>query len=255
MLRHLILFATISYASLLTSSAQVLTIMDFNLIGDTYLTQNNCFRLTEAIDYSSGSVWYKYPVDLSQPLTIELSIRVGCEDESGADGMVFVMTDQNNQLGYVGEGIGFAGMVPSIGIEIDTWRNYHLNDPAEDHIAIMANGRVGHRSDLAGPLVIPNIEDCLLHSFVMKWDNISQELSIEIDQQEVIAVQADLVNSVFRGNPKVHWGVTAATGRYNNIHEICFNQISMLEPAHQIPYRTEGLAHTDVVGAKNCSCE
>ena len=208
--------------------AQRATIEDFTLRGDTYLTDQDCFRLTEEQDYSSGSIWYKHPVSLVEPFAIELSIMAGCQDEVGADGMVFVFAPQTNRLGYVGEGIGFSGLRPSVGIELDTWLNYHLNDPEEDHIAIMANGRVGHYNDLAGPNVIPNIEDCLQHSLVILWNPTSQRLSVEIDRKEVIAVQYDLVGGIFQGNPLVYWGVTAATGRYNNIHEVCFDRLSLL---------------------------
>lgn len=206
--------------------AQRATIEDFTLQGDTYLTEQDCFRLTEEQDYSSGSIWYKHPISLVNPFSIELSIMAGCQDDLGADGMVFVFTPRANSLGYVGEGIGFSGLVPSIGIEIDTWINYHLNDLKEDHLAIMANGRVGHYNDLAGPTPIPNIEDCLQHSLVILWNPQSQRLSVEIDRKEVIAAQVDLVNAIFRGNPVVYWGVTAATGRYNNIHEVCFDRLS-----------------------------
>jgi hypothetical protein len=208
--------------------AQRATIEDFTLVGDTYLTDQDCFRLTEAQDYASGSIWYKRPINLSQAFSIELSVMLGCQDAEGADGMVFVFTPQTDRLGYVGEGIGFAGLVPSVGIELDTWLNYHLNDPAEDHLAIMANGRVGHRNDLAGPIPIPNIEDCLLHSFVVIWRPESQRLSVEIDREEVAVVQYDLINGIFRGNEIVYWGVTAATGRYNNIHEVCFDRMGYL---------------------------
>ena len=199
---------------------------DFTLQGDTYLTDQDCFRLTEEQDYSSGSIWYKKPTSLLNPFAVELSILVGCQDDLGADGMVFVFSSQTNRLGYVGEGIGFSGLRPSVGIEIDTWLNYHLDDPEEDHLAIMANGRVGHYNDLAGPVTIPNIEDCKLHSFIVMWDPETQKLSVLIDGKEVIATQKDLLNQIFMGNDQVYWGVTAATGRYNNIHEVCFDRMS-----------------------------
>lgn len=202
---------------------------DFTLSGDTYLTEGDCFRLTEAEDYRSGSIWYKQPISLLQPFAVELSIMVGCQDELGADGMVFVFLPKPNITGYVGEGIGFSGLRPSVGIEIDTWLNYHLNDPEADHIAIMANGRVGHYNDMAGPNRIPNIEDCRQHSFVVIWRPESQKLSVEIDRQEVISTQYDLLNGIFGGTDQVYWGMTAATGRYNNIHEVCFDRISHLE--------------------------
>lgn len=209
-------------------------IEDFNLSGDTYLTDEDCFRLTEAYDYRSGSIWYKRPLNLTQAFSVELQIRAGCDDESGADGMVFVFSANPNQTGYVGEGIGFSGLRPSVGIEIDTWVNYHLGDPLEDHLAIMLNGRVGHANDLAGPVAIPNIEDCLLHTFVVRWNPDTKKLSVELDGREVIFAQKDLLKEVFLGKAEVYWGMTAATGRYNNIHEVCFDRIG-----YQGPWRKE----------------
>ena len=39
----------------------------------------------------------------------------------------------------------------------------------------------------------------------------------------MISVKKDLVKDIFGGNSIVYWGMTAATGRYNNIHEVCFD--------------------------------
>ncbi len=206
------------------------TVEDFTMSGDTYLTEEECFRLTDEEDYSSGSIWYKIPIDLTQAFSIRLSIMAGCQDAIGADGMVFAFTPKTNRVGFRGEGIGFSGLVPSVGIEIDTWLNEHLNDPVEDHLSIMINGRVGHWNDVAGPVKIPNIEDCRRHGFYVNWAPSSQKLSVEIDGEEVIAAQFDLVGKVFGGNPIVYWGMTAATGRYNNIHEVCFDRISHVLP-------------------------
>ena len=202
------------------------TIDDFTMSGDTYLTEEDCFRLTEDQDYSSGSIWYKKSVNLLEPFSIKLSIMVGCQDDTGADGMVFAFARQANRVGFRGEGIGFSGLVPSVGIEVDTWINYHLNDPVEDHLAIMVNGRVGHRNDLAGPVKIPNIEDCSRHGFYVHWSPELQTLRVEIDGVQLISATYDLVNKIFGGNPVVFWGVTAATGRYNNIHEVCFDKMA-----------------------------
>lgn len=206
--------------------AQRPSIDDFNLIGDTYRTEDDCLRLTEEEDYASGSIWYKKPVSLASPFAVEVSIVLGCQDTLGADGMVFVMTPHTNRVGYRGEGIGFAGLVPSIGIEIDTWQNFHLNDPPQDHVAIMANGRVGHFNDLAGPNLISNLEDCTRHSFIVRWSPESQLLTVQIDYKEVIALQRDLINDIFGGNTTIYWGMTAATGRFNNIHEVCFDPLA-----------------------------
>ena len=210
--------------------AQQPVIDDFTISGDTYRTADECFRLTAERNYSSGSIWYRQPISLSAPFSIELTLMLGCKDSDGADGMVFVFTSEANQVGYRGEGIGFGGLVPSVGIEIDTWLNYHLNDPMEDHVAIMANGRVGHYNDLAGPNVISNIEDCKRHKLAIRWKPESQTLSVELDGKVIISAQNNLIKNIFNGNDRVYWGVTAATGRFNNYHEVCFDRLSMKAP-------------------------
>lgn len=207
-------------------SCQVLVPQDFSMHGDTYFTDEECFRLTEAEDYASGSIWFRRPVSLLQSFSIELSIVLGCDDVSGADGMVFVMTSEPNQTGYRGEGIGFAGLYPSLGIEIDTWENEHLLDPAEDHLSILVNGRVGHYYKEIQPVIISNIEDCSRHRLGIYWDPVMQKLSVEIDRKEILTFRWNIIQDIFKGNDIIHWGITAATGRYNNIHEVCFDRFA-----------------------------
>ncbi|MDP5172615.1 MAG: L-type lectin-domain containing protein [Bacteroidia bacterium] len=238
-MNRILLICFLLFVATFPSMAQQPFVDDFTLSGDTYLTEEYCFRLTEERPYASGSIWYKRPVSLAKPFAIELTIMVGCEDEAGADGMVFAFTPQANRLGYVGEGIGFAGLVPSVGIEIDTWCNEHLGDPAEDHLAIMLNGRIGHWANLVGPVVIPNLEDCRRHSLIVRWQPEIQRLSVLIDGVERISAQHDLINQVFGGNDKVYWGMTAATGRYYNYHEVCFDRISLGEPPMNFPQQED----------------
>jgi hypothetical protein len=211
------------------------TIDDFTMSGDTYRTVDDCFRLTEEEDYSSGSIWYKRPIRLSAPFAIELKIMAGCKDIEGADGMVFIFAPHPNRTGFRGEGIGFGGLRPSVAVEIDTWENEHLLDPEEDHLAFMVNGRVGHFSALSKPIFIPNIEDCKRHYFVVRWAPEAKRLSVEIDRQEVAAVQLDLIANIFGGNDVVYWGMSAATGRYNNYHEVCFDRLSWAPPLDALP--------------------
>jgi|GEM_PF-789989 len=215
--------------------AQRPTIDDFTISGDTYRTEDDCFRLTEEEDYSSGSIWYERAVSLSAPFAIELQIMLGCQDGSGADGMVFIFAARPNRTGYVGEGIGFAGLVPSLGIEIDTWRNEHLLDPEEDHIAFLANGRVGHFSSFSRPILVPNLEDCTRHRFVVRWQPDLKRLAVEIDGEIVGTINQDVVNQIFGGRDVVYWGMSAATGRYNNYHEVCFDRLSMAPPFDIFP--------------------
>ncbi|MEL6190487.1 MAG: L-type lectin-domain containing protein [Bacteroidota bacterium] len=229
-MRTTIIFCLLLLAGFPLLTAQVLSVEDFTLRGDAYIPEGDCIRLTEAYDYGSGSMWYRYPLSLAEPFTLSLNVMVGCQDTVGADGIVFVMTGRANQLGYMGEGMGFAGLVPSVGIELDTWRNYHLGDPAEDHVAIMFNGRVGHYKDFAVPSPIKNIEDCSIHVLSVIWNPRANKLSVNIDNEEITSTNVDLIKNVFGGLDQVYWGVTAATGRYNNVHEVCFPRLSFYSP-------------------------
>jgi len=95
---------------------------------------------------------------------------------------------------------------------------------------------------LAGPVKIPNIEDCSRHGFYVHWSPATHRLSVEIDGVELIATTFDLVNKIFGGNPIVFWGVTAATGRYNNIHEVCFDKMAYLPNENKVEKQANNVA-------------
>ncbi len=212
---------------------------DFNLSGDTRKTGDNCYRLTEAYEWSSGSVWYKQPIDLQGPFEMELEILFGCDDAGGADGVVFVFAPYQRITGRAGEGMGFSGVRPSLGIEIDTWENEHLSDPVEDHVAILKHGSVHHFYNLAGPKIIPNIEDCRTHPLAIRWVPSTKTLSVSLDKKVVLTYTGDLVKDIFQGNGRVYWGITAATGRYYNRHELCFENLKFTFPLADLRFDRE----------------
>lgn len=203
---------------------------DLQAGGDTRSTGNNCFRLTTARDWESGTVWYKEAVDLHEPFEMEMNLRLGCMDEEGADGMVFIFLPRKVPSGYKGEGMGFGGLSPSLGIEIDTWQNYHLSDPAEDHVALMVNGNVSHFHNIDEPVIIPNVEDCELHLFRINWEPLANLLTVYLDDQRIISKEVDMIRGVFRGDSQIYWGISAATGKYNNLQEVCFEQLTFNIP-------------------------
>ncbi|MCR9050221.1 MAG: lectin-like domain-containing protein [Phaeodactylibacter xiamenensis] len=214
--------------------AQMPQITDFRLDGDARQSGNNCIILTPDYQWSSGSIWYKKAISLKSSFDMQLRVMLGCKDRDGADGMVFVFHPYAERTGYRGEGMGFAGLNPAIGIEIDTWQNEHLGDPREDHVAILRDGSVNHGFNLAGPNRIPNIEDCREHDLNINWNADSRTLSVRIDGKEVISLQRDLVRTIFRGKDKVYWGVTSATGNYNNRQAVCFEKLEF-ELVEELP--------------------
>ena len=233
------LFVVFLSFSIFLSAQQKPDINSFYGKGNARQVSDRCFRLTEAYNWQGGSVWHKEPISLSAPFEMELNLMLGCEDFDGADGMFFVFHTEPNYNGYKGEGIGFGGLSPSLGIEIDTWQNFHLQDPYYDHLAVMYDGNVNHYYGLTEPIRIENVEDCALHAFKISWKPEQQLLSVSLDGKQYIALKHDILKNIFNGNDRVYWGVTAATGGHNNRHEICFEKLEF-----EIAYPKEFDRHT-----------
>ena len=209
---------------------------DFRASGHTQLIGDKCYQMTSDINWSAGGVWYKSPIRLENFFEMDLEILFGCKDSEGADGVVFIFSPFNEITGRPGEGMGFAGLYPSLGIEVDTWQNFHLSDPREDHIAILKDGYVDHYGNLAGPNMIENVEDCKTHGFTITWDPNVNKLAVSLDGNKVIEYSGDIQNEVFKGYDELFWGITAATGKYNNRHELCFKKIEISPPLDKISF-------------------
>lgn len=204
---------------------------DFVTGGWARFGSSDCVELTPAENWAGGSIWHKKAIDLSAPFEMEVELMLGCKDINGADGIVFVFHPNFNQLGYMGEGMGFAGLRPSLGIEIDTWENEHLADPAYDHIALLKNGNMSHFSNLTKPIRLPNVEDCDRHKLKVNWMPSVNKLNIQLDGKTYVSYKGNIVKEIFKGNTKVYWGVTAATGAFNNRHALCFEKLVYKEGA------------------------
>jgi len=212
----------------LTAKAQ-LNIEDFQLSGTAQQVNDQCIRLVPDFQYVSGSAWYKKAIDLSQPFEMEICLVLGEKDLDGADGIVFVFHPNFARTGWRGEGMGFAGLRPSLGIEFDTYLNYHLGDPEEDHIAIMANGQTHHALSLVGPVLLPNLEDNNKHLLRIIWDPSIDQLQVYLDSEKRVTYNSDIVKEIFNGQSAVYWGVTAATGRLSNDHQVCIKKLIFAE--------------------------
>ena len=210
-----------------------LNISDFELGGSAAKLNEQCIRLVPDLQYDKGSAWYKKAIDLNAPFEMEVCLVLGCKDDEGADGIVFVFTPFA-RTGFWGEGMGFAGLNPSLGIEFDTYQNYHLGDPVEDHISVMANGETFHPYSLVKSIHVNNLEDCKRHPLKIVWDPYDQLLKIYLDDELKVTYNKDLVKDIFQGNSGVYWGITSATGRLSNNHDICIKKLQFAE-SNQLP--------------------
>jgi len=206
------------------ASAQSM-VKDFRLDGSAYVLDDSCIRLTPDVPYQTGSAWFREAIDLSKPFDMRVQVVLGTKDLQGADGIVFVFHPQG-ETGYRGEGMGFAGLVPSLGIELDTYRNDHLDDPIEDHLTAMRDGRSWHSVD-AKPIKLPNLEDGQRHSLEIVWRPDPGKLEIHLDGVKRASYPGSMVTEIFGGTPKVYWGMTAGTGRLSNDQDVCFERLKV----------------------------
>ncbi len=213
------------FLTLLTLFLSIRSFSQYILNGSARQNTCNCYTLTTEVMFDSGSVWNANKINLENSFDFHFNAYLGCLDFSGADGIVFILQRVTGQVGRAGEGLGFEGVSPSVGISLDTWQNFNRNDPWFDHISIQLNGNITHGNDLAGPVqaVIgnANIEDCNWHVFRITWDASTKTLATYLDGQFRLQAQIDLVASVFNNDPMVYWGFSGATGGEYNVQKFC----------------------------------
>ncbi len=205
----------------------------FNLNGTTTNIGNDCYQLTANTPGQGGSM-FSGPINLNQPFNAVVRLNFGCND-GGADGIVFLFSTSNTALGLTGGGIGYEGITPSFAVEFDTWQNGNRADPVQDHVAIISNGSNDHAAstNLAGPINMGNIEDCVEHCVEFDWDPNTQVFEVIYDGSLLISYTGNIVNTIFGGNPNVFWGFTASTGAATNTHTVCID-IPQITPMQDI---------------------
>lgn len=213
----------------------------YTFVGNAVSLGDDCYRITPAVPFQNGALWYDESIDLNDPFHLQYEAFFGA-NPNGADGMVFVMQQvSNNAIGEDGGGMGFSGFEPSFGIEFDTFQNLDFGDPPFDHIAFLSNGIVNHNlpENLAGPVqasaTSTNIKDGEYHVIDIFWDPEINEVEVWFDCVPRLTATIDLLGDIFTGDPNVFWGFTAATGGEVNNHEVCVDpSILGLEPEYEI---------------------
>jgi len=209
----------------------------YTLVGDAIQFSDDCYVVTQELEWENSAIWYNDPIDISEPFDLQFQMVFGGNDAGGADGMVFVMQQVGNDvLGLAGGGIGFEGFAPSLGVEFDTWTNGENGDPAYDHLSILLNGISNHGSpnNIAGPTQISptgnNVEDNQFYIIDISWNPSTNSFSVFVNCQLRLSTTISLENVVFTNSNPIYWGFTGATGGNFNEQIICLDPFILGTP-------------------------
>jgi uncharacterized repeat protein (TIGR01451 family) len=181
-----------------------------------------CIVLTPAVTNRRGSAWRTDRIDLTRSFDQTYGVYLGA-NESGGDGLVYVLQGAGSAaLGPLpSSGIGYAGITPSVGVEIDT--RDQGPDPTFDHLAVNLNGSIAHagHAPVQASASSPDVEDGEEHVLRVVWNAPIRTLAAYFDGDERILLTRDLVTDPFSGLSQVLHGFTAATGVPANLHYVC----------------------------------
>lgn len=227
-----------SVASL--SAATVLSFSDFSSVAGLQLNGNaaqagNVLRVTPSLPSQSGSVFSVTPVALSTQVSFStyFSFRIstpggiGDSDGQGADGLVFVVQTNANNVGGAGGGIGYQGLANSVGVEFDTYDNGLGNgDPNGNHVAIDTGGNLG--SPLAVTALPTNSANLLNNGSIWyAWvdyngptDLLEVRLSSTSSRPSTALVSTTVDLTTVLGSTNAFVGFTSGTGSGYNNHDV-----------------------------------
>jgi len=218
---------------------------DFKINGGTTYS-NNVYTLTPDLGGQNGSVWNQNRVYLDQDFDFKTKVFLGSND-AGADGIAFVLQNQSLSAGSSGGGLGYAGITPSFAVEFDTYQN--AGDPAQDHIALIANGNTGANHSTYTPVHEVQMEDGQWHTARFIWDASAKNFQVWYDGVRIHNATIDLKADIFNGRPYVYWGMTGATGGAKNLQQVEFESYCYVQQVS-----TSALAGTNNTAASLSFC-
>ncbi len=180
------------------------------------VTIPGCVVLTPDATYRRGSAWRTTRLDLSHSFDKTFRVYLGSRT-SGGEGIVFVLhNDGTTALGSTGSYLGYNGIAPSIGFELDSYAG------SGNHFGVDLNG-----SNSSNPILFTSriFEDGNEHLLRVVWNAALGQLDAHYDGDEIVIYPKDVVSQIFGGNPEVYWGFTGATSGRNNLQYFCATEI------------------------------
>jgi len=181
------------------------SLAQFTTNGSATQISSDCYRMTPNTTTQQGSIYNTTPVDFSADFVVSGVMSFGNND-GGADGMSFILTNTTTALGSGGGDIGYGGILTSVVIEFDTWQNTDKNDPVQDHMGITSAGQSTHSgiTALSAPVTVSNLENGQDHCFTISWTAATQTLSASINGG-TISYTGNIPALFFNNIPNVYY--------------------------------------------------
>lgn len=181
-------------------------------------------RLTPSLNFRSGSVFSTNMVSFgpSYGFSTRFTFNINMAKGGGADGIVFVIQPNGNNVGGSGGGIGYGGIDHSIGVEYDTYNNGAVDQASANHIGIDLNGSLASLVQNNNPgFGLDSGAD--LTSWI-DYDGATNTLEVRLNNSNVRPLSALLSYTVDPaatiGAPSAFVGFTAGTGGSSANHDI-----------------------------------
>lgn len=176
--------------------------------------------MTQSLTFVKSSAFYRQPLDVGSSFSTWATLNLsGPLPNNGdfADGIAIVFhTGTINEIGVVGQGIGYKGLKGAFAVEIDTFINYDEHDPPRKHIALTkpSTTNVGCTDHNECQLGINNftVTDGVPFNLSVIYNHVTTNWKVGINNATVIDTNFNLTNTFPAG--WANFGFTSSTGSW-----------------------------------------
>jgi CHRD domain/Legume lectin domain len=221
------------------------TLPAMNLVGNAHLSENR-LRLTLNEQLQTGAGWLVAKQQIASGFTVELAWEiVRANPRRGAEGFAVVLHNADGQpfpsimLGEGRHGLGYQGIPNSLAVEFDTVMTPPADfgggkgDPNGNHVSVQSRGQLPNSANTdfslgfttqtapAVPLFTSGRHTARI-VYAPPEDENAGNIAVFLDQQAapVLNANVDLATLLRLDNGTAWVGVTAATGRRFQAHDI-----------------------------------
>lgn len=254
-MRHsikMLLSALLGAGACLAGAAQATTITYADFSSTSGLTLNgnaaqvgNVLRVTPANFGQAGSVFSTNPISLASNASFSTAFQFrftnaggACDGQGcGADGLVFIVQTNSNNVGGAGGGIGYDGVPNSVGIEFDTWNNGGIDGGSSNHVGIDVGGSV---NSLVRAEVTPDMNNGAIWYSWIDYNGATDLLEVRLSQTNarpssaILSLTRDLVTDL--GTTNAFVGFSSGTGAaYANHDVLSWTFVDTFAPINGVP--------------------